>query len=151
MNENKIIAIESTVFQKLNSLKYRDFKNNPCIDKNFNSNKFNIDICAENYDFLKPYLDQLHQLKPADDEKSNLLMYFLIFAVTIEFLIIIIMSWKCETKKGKIEPHNFEVDLQPANDSHPNGSDFNYASLVLKPSNRTPIRIDEVIYSEVHN
>ncbi len=85
--------------------------------------------------------------------KADISLYILVSFVTVEFVIIIIFVWNCLTKKGnvdQIEPNNVGGESQPAVESHPNEHNLIYATLDLKPpTNKTPIKTDEVIYSTV--
>lgn len=75
-----------------------------------------------------------------------ILTYILIGVVATESLVILIFLLKCKGSHGKNDSNNSE--------SHPGQIHYNdnhliYAELDLKPSNRIPIRTDEVIYSQV--
>jgi hypothetical protein len=78
-------------------------------------------------------------------------IYILIGCVTVESLIIIIFMWKCGLKNGKVGQFesNNELESQPAIEKNPAENNLIYATLDLKPTNKTPIRTDEVIYSDV--
>ncbi len=88
-----------------------------------------------------------------ESKKADISFYFLIGCVTVEFLIIILFLWKFSTKNVNVEqikPNNFSGESQPAVESHPNEHNLIYATLDLKPpTNKTPIKTDEVIYSTV--
>jgi hypothetical protein len=58
--------------------------------------------------------------------------------------------WKCETKEEKIQSSNDEGESQIPVEM-PEENHLIYTTLVLKPTNKTPIKTDEVIYSEVQN
>jgi Leucine-rich repeat (LRR) protein len=69
MNENQIVAIEPTVFEKLNAIRSLTLDKNLCVNQSFNSSKFDQSFsCFKNYEFLKPYLDEILKLK---SEKLN--------------------------------------------------------------------------------
>jgi Leucine-rich repeat (LRR) protein len=72
LNENKIVAIESTVFQNLNQAVDIRFEGNLCSNETSKSNKFDQNFtCFKNYKILKPYLDQIHQLKSKSKNCNN--------------------------------------------------------------------------------
>jgi hypothetical protein len=148
MDTNKIIAIESTVFQNLNQQVYIHLVGNLCSNKNLRGNQFHQNFaCFKSYEFLEPHLDQIRQL----ESQKETSFYILIGVVIVELVIIVILLWRCKSKNEKTEPIN-EFELQPADESHPNENNLIYATLDLKPpTNRTPIKPDEVIYSEVQN
>jgi Leucine-rich repeat (LRR) protein len=175
LNENKIVAIESTVFKKLNAIKSLTLSWNLCVKQDFNANQFNQDFnCFVNYDTLsKPHQDHylklentaclnengvcrrgnmtIHQRlyscesKPEDDI-SKTELYVLIALIAIEFSIIIILLWKLKSKND-VESSQGESEI--AVEGNPNENNLIYAALDLKPSNRTPIKTDQVIYSEL--
>jgi hypothetical protein len=58
------------------------------------------------------------------------------------------IQWKLKSKKG-VESSQGEPEI--AVEGNPNENNLIYAALDLKPTNRTPIKSDEVIYSDVQN
>jgi hypothetical protein len=73
LHENKIIAIESTVFKKLNAIKSLDLRGNICINQDFTSNTLfgNFD-CFKKYEILfKPNLDEVYQCKSEREKLSE--------------------------------------------------------------------------------
>ncbi len=169
LNENKIIAIESTVFAKLNAIKSLTLGWNLCVHQNFQSNKlFENLVCYNNYQSFKKQLDQIEQCRAEKEsihqevdklsgklyscttqsDSSGTKIYILIAVTTIEFSIIIILLWKLKSKNG-VESNQGESEI--AVERNPNENNLIYAALDLKPTNRIPIRSDEVIYSDVQN
>jgi Leucine-rich repeat (LRR) protein len=76
LSENQIMAIEPTVFQNLNQAQNISLSRNLCSNENFQNNKFDQNFaCFKNYESLKPYLDQIHQLESekeiSNDDKSH--------------------------------------------------------------------------------
>jgi hypothetical protein len=167
LNENKIIAIESTAFAKLNEIKSLTLRGNLCINQDFGSNKLfgNFD-CFENYETLyKKELEQIGECRSemesvrqerdtlsgqlkSQSAASGTKIYTLVTLATIEFSIIIILLWKLKSKNG-IEPSNGEPEI--AVEGNSNENNLIYVALDLKPTNKTPIKSDEVIYSDIQN
>jgi hypothetical protein len=116
MDSNKIIAIESTVFTKLNAIKSLTLKGNVCVNQDFTSNNFERDFnCFENYEDSNPNLDEVDQGKDeptdhlresesmdstdCDNEYKNLLLILIIVAcgfvvLLLAFLISIVKICK---------------------------------------------------------
>jgi hypothetical protein len=74
LNENKIVAIESTVFQNLNQQVNIHLVGNLCSNETFQGNQFAQNFaCFKGYEILKPYLDKINQLesevKISNDDK----------------------------------------------------------------------------------
>jgi Leucine-rich repeat (LRR) protein len=74
LSENQIVAIGSTVFQNLNQQVNINLVGNLCSNETFSSNRFDKNFdCFKNYELLKPYLKQIHQLesetKTSNDDK----------------------------------------------------------------------------------
>jgi hypothetical protein len=83
---------------------------------------------------------------------TDISVFILIGVVIVELVIIIILLWRCNRAKNEKIVLSKDVELQPAVESHPNENNLIYATLDLKPpTNKTPIKTDEVIYSEVQN
>ncbi len=151
LDSNKIITIESTVFENLNAIKSLTLYGNLCIDQDFTSNKlFQNFECFKKYKSLfKPYLDVVDECRSEKEfthRDSKTKTYILLAVTTIEFSIIIILLWKLKSKNG-VESSQGEPQI--AVEGNPNENNLIYAALDLKPSNRTPIKSDKVIYSEL--
>jgi Leucine-rich repeat (LRR) protein len=155
--ESKESELSKTLGENSNCIKEKDSIRkalNEKLDELSNINN-NLSDCQRENKTIHQKADRLtKKLHSVESGKSDtdISFYILIGVVTVELVIIIILLWTCKRAKNeKIVPSN-DVELKPTVESHPNENNLIYATLDLKPSkNKTPIKTDEVIYSEVQN